>query len=191
MGHFKSNELVVEINTRLNQSVLFLPLMETLRGRWMISRVKLADTGALSGMPDLPGQHICIDVKNKSVRVVDPLGFEENAQMLNKANNLASAKSVGQVKQRPRDELVRNNMPDWELKSLLWQVLNLYDGDKVSVIQGNLPTRKQVLDMPGSLKTRYSTTNQKTSKFCVGEELQELEERYGVKRSGDLAGTTG
>lgn len=186
-GRFRSSELVVELNGSLNQNFLFKPLMENLRGRWMVSRVKLGDTGALSGMPDLPGQHICVDVKQKSLRVVDPLDFPENEQLLAKANGILEAKNVGRGKMRPRDEINKNNLNDNAMKGLLWQLLELYDTGKLTVVQGTMPTRKQVLEMPGKLQLRYATSNQKTDKFCSGEELAELEERYGVVKPGDLA----
>ena len=185
-NHFRSAELVAEFNGNLNQTFLFKPLMETLRGRWMVSRVRLGDTGALSGMPDIPGQMIAIDVKNKSYRVVDPLGFEENEQVLHKANSITEAKNIGRGKMRPRDEINKSNLSDSAVKSLLWQLLELFDGNKVTIVQGTVPTRKQVLEMPGKLQLRYATTNQKTPKFAEDEEIRALEERYGIVRPGDL-----
>lgn len=185
-SHFRASELVVEFNGNLNQNFLFKPLMETLRGRWMISRVRYGDTGNLSSMPDIPGQYLCVDVKGKSFRVVDPLSFEENEPILRKANGILEQKNIGRGKSRARDEIKKENQTDSEIKSLLWQVLELADTGKLTVIQGTLPTRKQVLDMPGGLKIRYATTNQKTKKFVEGEELRDLEERHGIFRQGEL-----
>lgn len=185
-SNYRSSEIVLEFNGDLNQNFLFRPLMEEFRGRWAVARVKLADKGALSSMPDIPGQCICIDTKAKSVRVIDPLSFDSNEQLLATANSILEAKNIGRGKMRARDEISHQNLKDTTLKSLLWHVLEMYDGGNLTVVQGTPPTRKQVLDMPGKLQLRFSTTNQKTNKFTSDEELRDIEERYGIARVGDL-----
>lgn len=181
-NHFRSTELVAEFNGPLNQNFLFKPLMEILRGRWMVRRVKLADTGKLSAMPDLPGQYIAIDVKAKTYRVVDPLGFPENEDVLQAANAIRDATNIGGGKAKPRPEIVKQNVKDSDMKSLLWQVLELFESGDLTVVQGTMPSRKQVLEMPGALKLRYATMNQKTDKMATEEELRDLDEQYGITR---------
>jgi hypothetical protein len=150
---FTASEIVIEVNTPLNNNLLFKPLSMTLRGRWDNSRA----TGdwdyesTYRNMPVVPGIYVCLDLKAKTLRAVDPLSFEENAGLLSQVK-AAALKHQGEV--GPATEVRRERLTDTEVKTALWEMHQHVEEKHATMVRGEMPRRDEVLGMPGQLLLR-------------------------------------
>lgn len=154
---FKPSEIVVEIATPKNANIVFKPLNMTLRGRWDMANcrgVPNPDSG-YANMPTVPGLYVAVDPKNKTVRAVDPLGFDENADLLFKVQECA-ARDQGRVGPWPESRL--DGQTESEIKTALWHVYSLVAAGKARPIKGTLPNKQEILGMPGHLLVRAGST---------------------------------
>lgn len=175
-GNFKTGELAFELGGSQNQQILFKPTATVLRGRWTTDNETGTSGIGFSAMPDIPGMVVCISPKDKTFRILDPLGFKENATTLTRANEV---KEPYFGKSRPHEPVERANLSDSDVKSILWHLIGLVDAETALRVHGKVPTHKSVLEMKGKLRLRYLDSSQATSKFATDEELELLNERYG------------
>ena len=150
---FKSSEIVVQLGGPNNQYFFFRPLAMRLRGTW--SRHSPCMEGQtselLGGFPDIPGVMVAVDVQGKVLRAVDPLGFKEHAETLAKAQELRGNHD------RAWDTSLLRNLTPSDVKTALWELRGLVDDEVAKVVNGTLPGRDAILDMPGDLKIRWGT----------------------------------
>jgi len=147
-------EIVIEIATKQNSNVLFHPLGSvTLRGRWDPSNVRLDwdDDSPYRGLPLVPGIYVCLDVKGRTLRGVDPLGLEQNEGLLETVKACAKA-DQGEVGPMLETRLERLN--ETEIKTALYRMWEAVDSKHAVVVQGEFPKREVILAMPGQLLLR-------------------------------------
>lgn len=152
---FTASEIVVEVNTPLNNNLLFKPLSAILRGRWDNSRARGEwdyDAG-YRNMPIVPGIYVAVDPKARTLRATDPLGFEENAGLLEQVKN-AARKHQGEV--GPAAEMKRERLTDTEVKTALWEVYQHVEQRHVTLVRGEMLRREEILAMPGQLLLRMN-----------------------------------
>jgi hypothetical protein len=107
------NEIVIEVATKQNSNLLFHPLGSmTLRGRWDPSNVRLDwdDDSPYRGLPLVPGIYICLDMKARTLRCVDPLDFEQNEGLLETVKACAKH-AQGEVGPWPETKMENSRRP--------------------------------------------------------------------------------
>ena len=166
---FTASEIVIEVDpvskpsrigsrrppTAKNNYLLFKPLGIVLRGRWDNSRIQ-ADYDYESPyrfMPIVPGMYICLDVKARTLRAVDPLSFDENAELLSQVQASAH-KDQGEVGPSPESRLDR--LGDTEIKTALWEMYQHLEEKHCRLVRGEMPRRDEILALPGQLILRRS-----------------------------------
>ena len=174
---YRTTEVAFEFGGSRNQQFLFAPFGERLRGRWTTANMNGESSIGFSAMPDIPGQAVAVDLSNKSVRIVDPLGFDENERILSEANNVKAA-YFGTS--RPKDTSEFTDLATEDLKSVLWALLDAVDAGDARLVHGAAPTREDVLGLPGRLRLRYFDSSQKTDKYASQEEIERFKEKYGI-----------
>ena len=85
----RATELVVEMGNDRNDNIMFPPTKDFLRGRW-------APAGLAAGersrgrdphqLPITPGLYVVVNVKNRLLRIEDPLAQEQHRETLAKLN---------------------------------------------------------------------------------------------------------
>lgn len=183
MPKWKHNELVVELVGSKNEYFLFRPLRTRLRGRWSRNNiVGMAVSGRApeyANMPDIPGIHVCLDVKGRILQAIDPLGFPENKKILDEANRI---RKPWQGEGQPWNDMVSKSLTDSEIKSAMWYIAALHRTGKTRLVHGGVPDRKDILKMPGRLKIRYHHVN-----VTDGETEYATEEELAVLAGEELA----
>lgn len=177
MVNYRSGEVAFEFGGKQNQRYLFKPLGMTLRGRWITSRIHQTSEIGFTAMPEIPGQVVAVNAKAKTVRVIDPLSFEENENLLEEANRVKEA-HFGRSRPHPTTEL--SDMTDSDVKSVLWCLLEHAENGDCQVVHGREPTRRDVLQMKGQLRLRYMDSSQSTPRYATPDEMARFKEREGL-----------
>ena len=164
-----AGEIVVEFVGPRNQHFTFKPLGMRLRGRWVTSNVRREATRTNFTLhPDIPGVFVCLNIKKKVVRVLDPLTWDEYENTLKDANRVrGSFFSEG----RGWEPVVKDRLTESEIKSILWDLVQRQEGGDLVVHHGEIPDRQSVLDRKGQLRLRYGILMDKESVFATEEEL--------------------
>ena len=118
---FGNSEIVIEMAGEKNQKFLSGSFEAVLRGRFntMLMRETSSNSG-FSSLPVIPGIYMALDLKKRTLRAIDPLGFPENAEVLDVAGRIV--KEVDGNRYGPADTMTRNNMDDTECKTALWEM---------------------------------------------------------------------
>jgi hypothetical protein len=141
------NKVTVEI-TVPNGQLISRFLGFKLRGRWSLSneRGRTSSRGIMS-MPDIPGQHLTIDVLNGTSTVSDPLEFEENRDTYEQAR--AAHRNTFGTDVKPVSETHQPNLSESALKTALWEIAGWIEVGHAEVVSGYAPTREEVALMAG------------------------------------------
>lgn len=99
-------------------------------------------------MPDIPGQYWTIDVTNGTSTVSDPLGFEENRDVLESAR--AAHRDTFGTDVRPADDIHQPNLSESDIKTALWEIAGWIENGTAQVVSGSAPTRSEVEGLPGA-----------------------------------------
>lgn len=152
-------EYTIEIAAGSCRNVVWPMTRDVLRGRWTRDiLIGQHAPPALQQMPDVPGQRIHINWRQRLVRIYDPLSLPENAQLLRDVK--AMYKELLNVDGRPADE-IRREWPLWQgqeamnqeghdqLKSTLYW-MKRFVNDKLAVEIGvPLPSLNEIALLPG------------------------------------------
>jgi len=145
---------------------------KSFRGRFSIaSLANPGDAGKYAGMPDIPGIHVCVNIKGRTIKAVDPLGFPEHKSTLDAANRIKA--NVQGVTERPCDTSIINRATPTELKSALWEMRSYVDERQAVIIEGTLPSGEEILKMEGQLKIRQHTDALRVTHFEEGRPVKE------------------
>jgi len=150
---FNNSEIVIEVGTDRNSNVLFTPLDTVLRGRWVRSNTRLSfspDSG-YNQLPDVPGIYVALDIKSGTLRGVDPLSLDENKDLMAK---VAAAALHDQGPVGPWTEIKKRGLSPTKIKSALWRMHELVEGNKARVVRGEMPKPQDILAMDGELELR-------------------------------------
>lgn len=171
----------VELADPRNRQVLFPPTGMRLRGRF--DRANLVSderVDSMEGLPVLPGLYLEVEVKGnvKTCRILDPLGFEENKEVLRQAQE--SVKQFRGEKPNPQEDYEETNVNDDTVKTWLYWIRRMLDrkatrnergnplsGPLVSMVQGSMavPTLEKIMAMPGRIRIgQFSSGPKRTYK---------------------------
>lgn len=153
-------EVTIEIASDQNNSVQFPPTMEILRGRWANSNVLVGQSARneLSRMPDIPGIHIQVSVRQRQARLYDPLAEQPDlVRKINDCYKVIEGKEGGPMK----DRTIKDMTPD-DIKTWLFWMARTVEAGQARVVKGTLPSLAEIADLPG--KTRIEQFNQSARK---------------------------
>lgn len=174
MPRWKPGEIVIEfIRVKGNSEVQFKSLMMRVRGAWSPENMT-AKTALKTGfhtIPPIPGQYIALDVNAKTVRVIDPLGFRENAPLL--AEIFAKTETwLGPM--RPHDTSVLKPMSVDLVKTVLFEMWEWVEAGKARVINGTMPSKQEILERKANLRRRFFYCVEGQTPYATFEEMELL-----------------
>ncbi len=153
-------EFTVEVADDNNKQWLCPILNEVLRGRWLRSNCPDQQfTGNLRHMPDTPGIRITVNVVKRAVRVWDPLGDPQNAEIWAKAK--AAYKAHFNEEAGVCREIVRHTLNDTDLKTWLYWVRRGIESKSLIVVSGSVPDMEAIRVCPGKTQIEFFNSSQK------------------------------
>lgn len=182
----RANKVTIEA-TVPNGQLISRFLGFKLRGRWSLSneRGKTSSRGIMS-MPDIPGQYWTIDLVGKTSTVSDPLGFDENRDVLEAARS--AHRDTFSTDVRPINEIYNDNLSESDLKTALWEMAGWIDSGHAQVVNGECPTREEIALMGGDRRINQFDNSQHAPKF---ENDVDLRGEHGIVNAIQLGQQTG
>jgi hypothetical protein len=169
---WKPGEIVVEFAGKKNQYFTMKSLAMRLRGRWVTSNVRReAVRTNFTLHPDIPGIYVCLDIKSKTIRLIDPLEWDEYKDTLEDANRV---RGTYFNKGRAWPTTVKEDLTAPEIKSILGEVLEREKGGDLVVHHGEIPGKQAVLERKGKLRVRYGTPLEGEDYYATEEEMEKL-----------------
>lgn len=146
----------VELGDDNNRSITLSCLRQRCRGRWSISTLHARPQGgrdvgqAMSAMPDVPGIRVHVDGRSNSYRLYDPLW--DDPSLLDRINNVArrARLSGASVPFAPVEEVTAKADDDL-FKTLVDELVRKVKDGQARVVEGKLPTERQIEQLPGRL----------------------------------------
>ena len=156
-----------------------------LRGTWSLTneRGRTSSRGIMN-MPDVPGQHLTIDVANRTSIVEDPLGFDENRDLLDRARSVHRDTFGTDVK--PHDTVTNPNLSDDDIKTALWEIAGWIESGLCRIVSGSCPTRDQITEMAGNRKINQFDNSPHAPKY---ENDVDLRGEHGIVNAIQLGQT--
>ena len=194
MADWRSGEIVIELAATkktitgesgaveaygpTNTYVFLRTFSARLRGQFRVA--DMAEAGSAPGygrLPTIPGIHIAVDKKKKTVRAVDPLGFPENAGILRQINDIREPWEG--TRGRAWDEHRIENATPTEIKTALVEMREIVDDKQAVVREGDLPALKEILAIEGDVKRRnihcrHDNDGKQESEFATEAELERM-----------------
>lgn len=126
----------------------------------------------------IPGLMLAVDVRRKKVRLFDPLvESKEGKAILDDYNEII--KSIPALKQGDSKivgiEAVEYDLTDDQMKTLLLELLRKKDSKCIDMIEGDLPTAKQIEQLDGD--ELYDPSNVSDDKPYYKKDLQAFKDR--------------
>lgn len=150
---------------------------ERFRGRFQVGELtEPASAVGYTAIPTIPGIHIVVNEKRRTIKAVDPLNFPENANILRQANKI---REPYEGRGRPWDERVINNATPTEIKTCLFELREFVDDGQAEIVSGTLPESEAILAMEGNLNRRiYAQVSGRDGKvppvYATEEELERM-----------------
>jgi hypothetical protein len=164
-----TGNVTIELGDNRNREMVFGPTKEIYRGRFLQANLfhDEVSTDGFANTPDVPGIWLSVDGMKRTLSVIDPLTLPQFA------NHWRMIKDFFKLVMHlpPEHEVslqeakVIENARDTQIKSWLWWMRRLVDGtpakmDKynrrileggpqANVISGTLPTRNEIIALPG------------------------------------------
>lgn len=168
-------EIVVEVGDNHNRHIAFGPPRLTLRGWWKRENL-LGYTmdQTMAKMPNIPGQCIVINCRQRVLRITDPLADPDNRELLQDIRRIY--KEAFKVDGGPEKEYREEDVSDTRLKSWLWEVRKMLDNKQGRVLSGEVPSAEKIAALPGYRGTEYYNTSARARKY-LEEDEREVAER--------------
>lgn len=159
----KMGPVTIELGDRKNRSFMFPITQELYRGWWkrenLGSDELVEETEAL---PNIPGIHITVNPRAKTVKVHDPLNEDvELARAISAAVQKGFNKAEG-----PMKDVTYTDLTDTEVKSWMHYVVLYVRAKKAVVVAGELPTPDQVKAMPGKTRCEPYNSSARAQKYA-------------------------
>ena len=179
--HWRPGEIVVEFIGGKNNYVLYKPLGERIRGRWAAAKmVGMHSKKGYMGIPVIPGLCLCLSIKGKTIRIVDPLSFPEYEDTLDAANRIIA---VHQKAMKPHEERIIEHLTDNNIKSHIWHMFTFHFAGKAKLHHGTMPTAEEIVSMPGGLTTKFTASSfTSVDRNASDAQLENLLQVYSTER---------
>jgi len=140
------NVFTLELGGDNNQMIRVFTMQRTLRGRWSNRNIRVQHN--LSTMPDIPGVHLTVNLREGKVSVSDPLNADKKlCQRIRHAENQASI-TVSQAGRCGIDSTESQMNPD-QMKTLLLELHGLVNDGAARVVSGTMLDLAEIKAMPG------------------------------------------
>lgn len=113
------DELVIQLDDGKNGNIMFPPVQTFYRGTWRRENLPpgaTSETGLLA-CPTIPGFLICLSFAEHRGRILDPLGFESNRQLLTSINNVIGSGPGGLQNYAAEPPKIVENLNDNQIAS--------------------------------------------------------------------------
>lgn len=145
---------VVEFGDDYNRTITLNTIKQPVRGKFSLVNLAKRKEGAadyigkMAGMPDIPGMRLGLDFRKQKYKLYDPLARPENASLLKQINAVYKKGVSGGAEFGPV-ETQMGEMNDDQWKTLLIELVNKKEAKCLRVVDGRLPTIKQIAKMKG------------------------------------------
>lgn len=179
-----SEECTIEVGDERNRSFMWGPTKDILRGRWTRTNLhgdEMVDQTVR--MPDVPGMHIVIDGRKRRLAIIDPLGKQENRNILDEIK--VNLKNFSDREQTAHPDKVVENATDNQIKTWLYWAYRLLQGAPVDksrrpwsggpqarIVSGQMPDFDRLIGFAG--KIRSNLYDETTTRRYMEERLQQI-----------------
>lgn len=141
------NVFTLELGSgEVNQMIRVFTMQRTFRGRWSNRNIVVQHN--LSTMPDIPGIHLTVNLRESKVSISDPLNADKKlCQKIQQAEGQA-ALTVSTSGRCGIDGFDWPANPD-QMKTLLLELTNIVDEGSARVIKGEMPNAQEIAAMSG------------------------------------------
>lgn len=175
-------KITIEIAGPRNEQYMWPVTLESLRGRWKASSVAHHDKSdalkAVCALESIPGLYVWIDTRKKSCGIYDPLGFDENGEVVSDAGRrkfkrwevIQKEHSTRLSAMQPWPAMVfepRQGEPENEqnsrLKEWIYHMRRAVDQGYAEYVDGSpqLPPIDEIVKLPGRIKNEPFNQGQK------------------------------
>ena len=152
------NKFTVEFGDAYGRNFMFGSLKMRIRGRFSIAEMMARPGGgpnvgqAMAQMPTVPGIHLDVNCKTGEYRLWDPLEEPGNARLVDQIAAVMKNASLsqGNEKFKGQDEM-SGKMDDDRLKTMVAELIRMYDNGSIRVISGTLPKQEEVEKAKGRI----------------------------------------
>ena len=157
-------EVVLEVGDDKNRCIMFGPSQMRLRGWWKRENlIGISMHETLTQMPNLPGLHIVLDLPNRVLKILDPLSFNENKDLLVQAKKIH--KEMFRTDAGPEKEYREEDCSDTKIKSWLFHVRRMLDNKQCRIISGAMPSMDKIVELPGYTMTEMWDSSSRSRKY--------------------------
>lgn len=170
----------VEFGDEKNRSFLLRTVRREVRGSFSLRKFYSNEGGgravgnAMTRVPDIPGEFLCIKASEGVAIFYDP--WEDKPEDWTRLNNALSEALPARTKQGfgpvPRQE---SKMSVDEMKTLVLEIFQMVEDKQARVVKGRMPDREAIDAMPGH--ELYDPMNSNARKPRYVEEVPEWERR--------------
>jgi hypothetical protein len=152
-----------------------------IRGRWDTSRLAkrpqgMRDLGqeAVKIPSPIPGAYLLVDIARGRIRLEDPCETTEAGKAVLEQYNKV-AKGVPSLREKSPFVALEYKVDDDQLKTLLLELHRKKESNCITMVEGELPTIKQIESLPGD--ELYDPSNQGEDKPRYKKDLQKFRDR--------------
>ena len=143
---------------------MFAFMQSKLRGRYSITNIPgRSTTTELANLPVIPGMMISINCHSRTVTVTDPLAEDKNAELLETLN--AIVKHEFGNERKPHPAVIRRDVSNDDLKSVLCELASWLSIDKITVHAGTLPDFEDCQGLPANRRINPYDSNPEAPKY--------------------------
>ena len=121
------------------------------------------------------GARLTIDVRKRTARLFDPLGETEEGKKLLKEYNNVAATTPALKKNCGPFETIEHELHEDQLKTLLYELRRKWDSKCLLMVEGELPTVKQIDQLDGH--ELYDPSNDSQDKPYYKKDLQAFRDK--------------
>ena len=152
-----------------------------IRGRWDTSRLAqrpqgMRDLGqeAVKIPSPIPGAYLRVDIARGMIRLEDPCETTDAGKAALAQYNKV-AKGVPSLREKQPFEALQYKVDDDQMKTLLLELHRKKESECIVIVEGELPTIKQIENLPGD--ELYDPSNQGEDKPRYKKDLQKFRDR--------------
>jgi hypothetical protein len=136
----------LELGDDGNRMIRVFTMQRTFRGRWSNRNIVVQHN--LSTMPDIPGIHLTVNLRESKVTVSDPLNGDKKLCAKIRAAENQAAITVSQSGRCGIDGFDVPMNAD-QMKTLLLELASIVKEGSARVIKGEMPNEQEIKAMPG------------------------------------------
>jgi hypothetical protein len=166
----KFGVVTVEVGNDRNDTILYAPTQEPLRGRFEVHNMGQSVSSVEKGvtnMPSIPGVRLSLDCRKGVLRLTDPLADPKNKALLEKISKVGrNADLTGGRDYAPRPDVEKSGLDASAVASHLYWMMRMVEAKNARVLEGRMPRSEEeiIKSFPGCVirKDYYNAVRDRT-----------------------------